>query len=85
MKAKIKLKMIKCGKCGEDMPQLRLTQCGYKNCIKCSEVQPYGCVHISNGKTGNEIQILPSDVAERVNRMAERNGFGVMRGMKESV
>ncbi len=30
-------KMIKCSSCGEDMPELRLTQYGYDYCVKCSE------------------------------------------------
>ena len=30
-------KMIPCTSCGEDMPELRLTQYGYNFCVKCSE------------------------------------------------
>jgi len=33
-----KVKMIQCIKCQEDMPQLRLTQYGYKVCVNCSTV-----------------------------------------------
>ena len=33
------LKMIPCIKCGEDMPELRKTQYGYKFCVKCSTVE----------------------------------------------
>ena len=32
------MKMIPCIKCGEDMPELRLTQYGYKVCVNCSTV-----------------------------------------------
>lgn len=31
------LKMIPCSQCGEDMPELRLTQYNYSFCVKCSE------------------------------------------------
>ncbi len=85
MKKKIKLKMTECANCGGEMPLLKRTQYGYKNCVKCSDVQPYGCVHIVNHKTGNEIQILPAELAEKVNRMAERTGYGVLKSMKNSV
>ena len=33
----IKMKMIPCSCCGEDMPLLRLTKFGYDFCVKCSE------------------------------------------------
>tara|TARA_B100000768_G_C11197588_1_gene340236 strand:- start:360 stop:677 length:318 start_codon:yes stop_codon:yes gene_type:complete len=32
------LKMIPCSKCGENMPELRLTQYNYSFCVKCSEL-----------------------------------------------
>ena len=32
------LKMIPCPKCGEDFPELRLTQYGYNFCVECSSV-----------------------------------------------
>ncbi len=35
------LKMISCTKCGNDMPELRLTEYGYNFCIKCSESGNY--------------------------------------------
>jgi hypothetical protein len=38
-------------------------------------------VHISNHKTGNEIQILPAEIAEKANRYAERNNYGVLTAM----
>ena len=33
------MKMIPCNTCGEDMPELRKTQYGYKFCVSCSENQ----------------------------------------------
>lgn len=32
------VKMIPCSKCGNDMPELRLTQYGYDFCVNCSTV-----------------------------------------------
>lgn len=77
------MKKIECKKCGELMPKARLDLYGYKNCIKCSDVIPYGHVHIVEGKTADTIQILPGDVAERANRYAQRNNFGVSTMMIE--
>ena len=33
----MEIAMINCKKCGDPMPQLRLTQYGYDFCVKCSE------------------------------------------------
>jgi hypothetical protein len=74
------MEKVKCKTCSSDMPQARFNL-GYKNCTKCSNVQPYGCVHITNHKTGNEIQILPAELAEVANRYAERTSYGVLKTM----
>ena len=34
---RMKLKMIKCKCCGNDMPELRLTKYNYNFCVTCSE------------------------------------------------
>ena len=82
---KTKMETIGCKSCGEQMPLLRKTIYGYSKCVKCSDVKPYGCAHVTNHKTGNEIQILPYEVAERHNRIAARQGYGVSNGMKNSI
>jgi len=82
---KVKLEMCKCTKCGNDMPLLRKVKYGYKSCVNCSTVQPVGGVQIANHKTGNEIQIMPMEQANRLNDLAARPGYGVMQGMKTSV
>ena len=54
------LKMIKCIKCGEDMPELRLTKFGYEVCVNCSTTGAYKAVSTVNGvgdHTWNDIQI----------------------------
>ena len=38
LKTPIKVKMIPCIKCGNDMPELRKTQYGYNFCVNCSTV-----------------------------------------------
>ena len=74
--------MNKCA-CKQTIPQGRI-DLGYKTCVDCSSVEAYGCVGISNHKTGNTIQILPKEVAENINRLSARKGYGVMTGMKHN-
>ena len=81
---KVKLKMIQCTKCGGKMPELRLIKYGYRHCVNCSTTERVGGVAIANHKTGNEIQILPMDVANNINRLAARSGYGVCKGMKHN-
>ena len=55
------LKMIKCTKCGTDMPELRLTQYGYDFCVNCSTVGAKKGVPVVRGTgdhTWNEIEIV---------------------------
>ena len=57
----MKLKMIKCTKCGTDMPELRLTQYGYDFCVNCSTVGAKKGVPVVRGTgdhTWNEIEIV---------------------------
>ena len=74
-----------CTKCGNSMPLLRLTKYGYKHCVNCSSVEKVGGVPITNHKTGNTIQIVSMDVANRLNKLAQRQGYGVCNGMKTSL
>ena len=81
---KVKLKMIQCTKCGGKMPELRFIKYGYRHCVNCSTTERVGGVAIANHKTGNEIQIVPMDVANNINRLAARSGYGVCKGMKHN-
>ncbi len=81
---KVKLEMTKCIKCNKNMPLLRVVKYGYKSCVNCSTTERVGGVQIANHKTGNEIQILPMDMANRINKAAQRQGYGVCKGMKAS-
>ena len=63
------MKMIKCIKCEEDMPELRLTKFGYKVCVNCSTTGAYKAVSTVNGvgdDTWNDIQIMTSDEADKL-------------------
>tara|TARA_B100000214_G_C23948822_1_gene619368 strand:+ start:681 stop:929 length:249 start_codon:yes stop_codon:yes gene_type:complete len=64
------MKMIKCIKCGADMPELRLTKFGYKVCVNCSTTSAYKAVSTVNGTgdhTWNDIQIVTAEQAELLN------------------
>jgi len=61
--------MIKCIKCGADMPELRLTKFGYKVCVNCSTTSAYKAVSTVNGTgdhTWNDIQIVTAEQAEQL-------------------
>jgi DNA-directed RNA polymerase subunit RPC12/RpoP len=63
------MKMIKCIKCGADMPELRLTKFGYKVCVNCSTTSAYKAVSTVNGTgdhTWNDIQIVTAEQAEQL-------------------
>jgi len=70
------LKMIPCIKCGEDMPELRKTQYGYKFCVKCSTVESvvgktmtYG----SGDHTWNDIIIMDRSTARKLAEVEARH------------
>ena len=72
---------MNCKTCNETIPQGRV-DLGYKVCVECSEVEKYGCVDIVNHKTGNTIQVLPKDQAEKINKLSQRAGFGTLRSLR---
>jgi len=79
---KVKLEMTQCFKCGGKMPLLRVVKYGYKSCVNCSTEQKVGGVAIANHKTGNEIQIMPKEDADRLYILSQRQGYGVSKGIK---
>jgi hypothetical protein len=79
-----KLEMTRCVKCANDMPLLRFTKYGYRSCVNCSTTQRVGGVAIANHKTGNEIQIMPMEDANRLYKLSQRQGYGVCKGMKHN-
>jgi hypothetical protein len=74
----MKLKMISCIKCGEDMPELRLTQYGYKVCVNCSSVRTKRGIPVTKGSgdhTWTETVIMEEDQYESfVNSTAKERG-----------
>lgn len=57
----MKLEMIPCIKCKQDMPKLRLEKYGYKSCVNCSTTGAYRAVTTINGEgdhTWNDIQLM---------------------------
>jgi hypothetical protein len=78
------MEMTKCVKCRGDMPLLRLTKYGYRQCVNCSNVQRVGGVPITNHKTGNTIQVVDKDTADNIIRLSSRKGYGVCSGMKHN-
>lgn len=75
---------VKCTKCSNEMPILRLTKYGFSFCVNCSTTAKVGCAPITNHKTGNTIQVLPMDLAVRLTKASQRQGYGVCKGMKSS-
>jgi len=47
------MKMIPCSKCKGNMPELRLTQYGYKVCVNCSTVSTKRGVPVMKGSGDN--------------------------------
>jgi len=67
-------------KCNHNIPQARL-DLGYKVCIDCSTVEKLGCIDTINHKTGNTIQVMSREDAEKANKLTRRAGFGILRSM----
>jgi hypothetical protein len=70
-----------CVKCKQVIPQGRLAL-GYKECVSCSTVEAVSCVDITYHKTGNTIQVMDKTTADKVNKLAQRAGYGIMRGLR---
>lgn len=73
------LEKIKCTRCKEDMPKLRLTNYGYDFCVKCSDVQPkVGRIRVvgEGDYTATELDVLDQDTARRLQEL-ENTSRGV--------
>ena len=71
----MKLEMIPCIVCKNDMPKLRLEKYGYKNCINCSTTETYKAVITTNGEgdhTWNDIQILTDKQYKEYNQGGDK-------------
>ena len=66
--------MIDCPKCGEKMPELRLTKFGYDFCVNCSTEKPKKALSITGGSgdhTYNTIQVVTSEQYDSFKRQEE--------------
>lgn len=72
---------MKCKSCNTKIPEGRRSL-GYTVCVECSDVEKYGCVPIVNHKTGNTIQVMSQDQAEKINKLSARSGFGIIRSLR---
>jgi hypothetical protein len=70
-----------CVNCKSVIPQGRV-DLGYKECVDCSTVEAVSCVDITYHKTGNTIQVMDKATADKVNKLSQRAGYGIMRGLR---
>jgi len=70
-----------CKHCRQPIPQGRLAL-GYKECVDCSTIEAVSCVDITYHKTGNTIQITDKKTADKINKLSQRSGYGIMRGLR---
>ena len=74
---------MKCS-CGVEIHSKR-SELGYKKCLECSTEKKWGVIPITYHKTGNTIEIVKDpDLANTINAMSKRTGFGVMKGLTSS-
>jgi hypothetical protein len=71
---------MKCKACKNEIPTRR-AELGYNECVNCSTIESYGCVDLVYHKTGNTLEIVDKQTAAKINKLARRSGFGVMRGI----
>jgi len=70
-----------CVNCKSEIPEVRV-QLGYSDCVDCSTVEQVGCIDICYHKTGNTIQVTDKATAAKVNKLSQRAGYGIMRGLR---
>lgn len=74
------LEQIKCTRCKNDMPKLRLDNYGYDFCISCSDVKPkVGRIRVvgEGDYTATELDVLDQDTARKLQEMEN-----ISRGVK---
>ena len=73
------LEKIKCTRCKDDMPKLRLDNYGYDFCVNCSDVKPkVGRIRVigEGDYTVTELDVLDQDTAMRLQEL-ENSSRGV--------
>lgn len=68
---------MNCKKCGNIISEARLKILPQTIvCVNCSDVNKFGVINVINHKTGNNIQIVDKETADKVNKMAQRKTYG---------
>jgi hypothetical protein len=67
--------MSKQCRCGSSIHPIRI-KLNYSTCVKCSNIEAYGCAPITNHKTGNTIQIMSQSQAKAIRKASARKGYG---------
>ena len=67
-------------KCNHNIPQARL-DLGYTVCVECSTEEKLGCIDTINHKTGNTVQVMSREDADKASKLTKRAGFGILRYM----
>jgi hypothetical protein len=68
----MELEKIKCSRCGNDMPKLRLDNYGYDFCVSCSDVKPkVGRIRVigEGDYTVTEMDVLDQDTARKLQEL----------------
>lgn len=66
------MEQIKCTRCKNDMPKLRLDNYGYDFCVNCSDVKPkVGRIRVvgEGDYTATELDVLDQDTARKLQEM----------------
>lgn len=74
---------MNCKKCNTPMPSKRKAL-GFVHCVKCSEVDTYGCVDIVYHKTGNTVQVMTKEQAASINKHSRKRFGTVLKGGSKS-
>jgi len=67
-------------KCTHNIPKQRLAL-GYTTCVECSTVEKYGCIDTINHKTGNSIQVMSREDADKASKLLQRAGYSTLRAL----
>ena len=74
---------MKCKSCTKQLP-IKRVELGFKHCTECSTESAYGTVDITYHKTGNTVQHIDKDTADKINKMSRRNTYGSSLGQIKS-
>jgi len=70
---------MKC-KCKNIIPKARVAL-GYNVCVECSTEEKLGCIDTINHKTGNSIQVMSREDADKASKLLKRAGYSTLRAL----